>query len=77
MCLICLVAMIFVSLMRGSRNFDSIVGIQRCSFGDWSILILYLVICGAVCTFAVKNVLKEQDLKMRVGFGIRPGDVQF
>jgi hypothetical protein len=59
MCTICLSSMVIVTLMRGSKSVDSIVGIERCSVADWSILILYLIICGTVLMIALREVLKE------------------
>ena len=38
---------------------------------------VYLIVCGVVCYSSVKEILDEQNLKMRVGFGIGQGEVQF
>ena len=59
MCTVCLFSMVIVTLMRGSKSVDSIVGIERCSVADWSILVLYLIICGTVLMIALREVLRE------------------
>jgi uncharacterized membrane protein YfcA len=69
--------MILVTLFRGSKSVASIIGIDRCSTEDWTIMLLYLVALCIILYFSLRYVKKEQDLKMRVGFGIVAGDIQF
>ena len=56
---------------------ESIVGIERCSAPDWIFLTLFVVSCGVVLYYGLKAVKQEQDLKMRVGFGMVSSDIQF
>ena len=75
MCFICLFGIIIVNLLRGSRKFSSIAGIKRCSPIDWIILSTFLVMCMIVSIVAIKKVVRDQQLKIKVGFGLASTDI--
>ena len=66
-CMLMLVLMVAVTLLRGSKSFESLVGIERCSMDDWMVLTFYIVTLGILLAYAVMTVKAEQDLKMHVG----------
>jgi len=76
-CFILLFSMVIVTLMRGSKNMKSIIGIERCSGEDWALLVCYMVVCGIILAFSLKHVIWEQNLKMKVGFGMAKSDITF
>lgn len=42
-CFLCFLSTVVLTLLRGSRSIKSLVGIERCSGEDWTVLILFLV----------------------------------
>ena len=65
-----------VNLLRGSRKFESTIGIQRCSQTDWIILTTFLIYCLVLSGLATRKVLREQRLKDKLGAGMAPSDIK-
>lgn len=74
--MLCLIGVITVNLFRGSRKFESLIGIERCSQADWMILSIFMVFCFSLSVHASYNVRKEQKLKLLVGAGMAPSDLK-
>lgn len=72
----CLLGVLTVNLLRGSRKFESTIGIQRCSQTDWLILTTFLIYCLVLSGLATRKVLREQQLKDKLGAGIAPSDIK-
>ena len=51
------------------------IGLQRCSLGDWLLLAGFLLLCSMVSGVAMTIVRREQQLKKVVGYGMVPSDV--
>ena len=58
-----------VNLLRGSKTIPSIIGIDKCSWGGWTILVVFLAVCVAISTHAIEALKYEQSLKMRANGG--------
>mmetsp|Transcript_34661 Transcript_34661/g.33849 ORF Transcript_34661/g.33849 Transcript_34661/m.33849 type:complete len:221 (+) Transcript_34661:1001-1663(+) len=76
-CFVIWLALIVMSLLRGSKNFPSIVGIVRCSIVDWSIQFCFLLLCVFMIISSVRRVQFEQRLKKEFGEGLVEGDIEF
>jgi uncharacterized membrane protein YfcA len=57
--MLCLIGVITVNLFRGSRKFESMIGIERCSKADWTILSIFIVFCFSLSVHASYKVRKE------------------
>ena len=58
-----------VNLLRGSRSIPSIIGIDKCSWGDWAVLGAFIVICVVISKKANDALKFEQSLKMKANGG--------
>ena len=56
-----------VNLIRGSPKNESIVGLDSCSATSWSLLIGFIVFCGLVTWYNVRQVLREVQIKRKHG----------
>eukprot|EP00350_Pseudokeronopsis_sp_OXSARD2_P010700 CAMPEP_0170544552 /NCGR_PEP_ID=MMETSP0211-20121228/3266_1 /TAXON_ID=311385 /ORGANISM="Pseudokeronopsis sp., Strain OXSARD2" /LENGTH=245 /DNA_ID=CAMNT_0010848221 /DNA_START=969 /DNA_END=1708 /DNA_ORIENTATION=- len=56
---------------------ESIVGLEKCSPGDWIILIGFCVVCFIVTYFSVKIIKSEQALKIKAGYQLGSSDLEF
>ena len=65
------------SLLRGSKKNESIIGIDRCSTGDFVILALLIVLILGVTILSVRNVKEEALIKARIGFPRVPSDIDW
>ena len=54
LCIIVLIALILVTLFRGSKRTESIIGLSKCSVGDWLTLLGFIVISFIVTYIAIK-----------------------
>jgi uncharacterized membrane protein YfcA len=68
--------MTIVNVLRGSTRYHSIIGLERCSYADWSLFATFLIVCGIVSSYQIMTVRKEQHLKDKVGYGVVPSDVR-
>lgn len=59
---------ILVSVLRPGKNPDSLVGIHKCSAGDYLILLAYAIMMLAFPYYAYKLILKEQAHKQQIGW---------
>eukprot|EP00347_Sterkiella_histriomuscorum_P009630 403340471 len=76
-CFACLIGLVTVNLLRGSKKFPSIIGLQKCGILDWTILALFLIMCACICIFSVRKVVKEQGLKAKYNLGLASSDIRF
>ena len=54
-------------LFRGSRKSLSIIGIKSCSGGDWGSFAIFVGLCFAFSSYALKTMKYEQHLKKTYG----------
>lgn len=71
------IGLLFLTLLRGSANAPSIIGIQRCSALDWLIQLAFIVICCLLTRFSIKKVKQEQEFKKIAGMGLVESDIDF
>ena len=57
---------ILLSIFRGGKGFNSVIGATRCSAGDWIILVLYLLLMAAASLIGYMVIIKEQNKKERI-----------
>ena len=68
-------SLITITVLRGKGK-SSIIGITRCSMGDWALLFL-LVSVGVILTLmAVKVLRNEYEEKVSAGYEFMPGDFE-
>ncbi len=67
--------MVVVNVLRGSTRYHSLIGIRRCAPLDWFLLASFLILCAIVSFFSIRTVKQEQQLKIKVGYGMVPSDV--
>jgi uncharacterized membrane protein YfcA len=68
---------VFVSLLRGSKGMDSIVGIGSCSPLDFVLLVLLLLFIVAMTAINIYIVKKEHLIKEIHGYKFVEGDLQW
>ncbi|KAK2956161.1 hypothetical protein BLNAU_8941 [Blattamonas nauphoetae] len=71
----CWILLFLVSLFRGAKGAPSIVGLKRCSAGDWAIFGSYLVVSLLLTALSGFLIMKEQTKKTKLGYESGPGDV--
>jgi uncharacterized membrane protein YfcA len=68
---------LIVTFLRGSNNFESVLGISKCGAVDWTLVGSLVLIMFIFSYIGVKINKKEQALKMKVGRGRGPSDLTF
>jgi len=78
LCIILLGCLIVMNLLNGSSSMKSIAGIEKCSAGYWSVIVVFIGICG-LCTFiAVKLAAHDQNLKLKYGgVNVTDSDIRY
>ncbi|KAA6394415.1 MAG: putative sulfite exporter TauE/SafE [Streblomastix strix] len=76
-CVIMWIVLLLVSLARGGKSGKSIIGILKCSAGDWVIIVLYLIFTGCMTCVGSFLTLKEQRKKDALGYQFAEGDVRW
>lgn len=68
-----------VNLTRGSKSTPSIFGedFEKCTWYDWTICSMYIVLCIVVTLLAIRRVNYEQYFKIKYGKGICKSDLKF
>ena len=66
---------VIVNLVRGSPDFESIVGFSRCGSKDWGVLVAFIVLCLLVCWKNFQELLHEQRLKTKYNKGLCNSDI--
>ena len=56
-----------VNLIRGSPKNSSIVGLQTCGGISWTILVGFVLLCGLVTLYSIKEVRREYLVKKELG----------
>ena len=56
--MIILIALVLVTVLRGSKSFESAIGIVRCSAVDWVILGVFGIVCLIVMVLAIRIVAR-------------------
>lgn len=69
-----MVILTVVQLMRGSSNSGSIIGIDRCSVVDWSLLAALIGFATALTVLAAFMQMREYAFKQRIGYHFTQGD---
>ena len=71
-------ALVFLSsLLRGSKKNESVIGLDRCSAGDFVILALLIFLILAVTLLSLRNVKQEALYKEQIGFPRVPSDIDW
>lgn len=68
---------LLVTFMRGSKKFDSIIGIQKCGYTDWGLILLLVVIMFSLTALGLHVNKIEQNLKRKARKGMVASDIQF
>lgn len=66
-----------VAVLRGGRGSPSVIGISRCSSGDWIIFLLYIGSVGYYLHRSYFVIFQEQELKQEVGWEKDKAEVHF
>ena len=77
LCITVLIGLMLVTLLRGSKRTESIVGLKKCGAGDWCILDAFVVFALVVTCVAVRIIKSEQSLKKRGGIKLASSDLEF
>ena len=56
-----------INLIRGSPKNESIVGLDSCGATSWSLLVGFILFCGLVTWYNVRQVLREVQIKRKHG----------
>ena len=56
-----------VNLIRGSPKNESIIGMNSCGAASWSILVGFILLCGLITWYNVKQVRRELQIKRQQG----------
>jgi len=64
-----------ISLLRGNKNVDSLVGIETCSSTDWILFALFITVCLVLTYFIAKLLRKEREEKVRCGYDFHESDI--
>ena len=67
--------LITVSILRGSKNSESAIGIQRCQYADWLLVLAFIIFCVVILFFAVKYSKKIYALKHKYQKGMCQSDI--
>ena len=70
-------SLILVSLFRGTKRSPSIVGITRCSAGDWIVFILFILAIIAVSIFSSVFLMLNHKRKVKHGYEFVKGDMKW
>jgi uncharacterized membrane protein YfcA len=69
--------LIFLSLLRGNSNFDSIVGVKSCSPLSFVLLIMIILFYIGMTTVNIILIKKEYRIKVKHGYTFAEGDLQW
>ena len=72
-----LALLIVLNLFRGGKTTASIIGIERCSGGDWGIILAFILVCSLMTVGSLKIINREQGLKHKYNKGLAPSDLHF
>jgi hypothetical protein len=56
------------ALLQGSKGVESIIGIAKCSLGDWSVFLMYAVAVVSVAVIGSKMARNEEKRKEKCGW---------
>ena len=69
---------VMVALFRGGKSFKSIIGVKKCTGGEWGVIIGYIALLGLVPLYVYHHITKEQKLKERLNWkSVVPNEVQY
>ena len=69
---------ILLALFRGGKTFKSIIGLKKCSAGDWSLLVVYFLILSALPFYTYYIIEREQRRKASIGWkSVCPEEVPY
>ena len=67
--------LVLIKILRGSKNVESIVGMETCSGADWGTFAAFIVICSLLSWYTLNTYQYEQSLKRDHGKGVVTGEV--
>jgi uncharacterized membrane protein YfcA len=76
-CIICYLLMIFVTIIKGGPNLNSIINIRICSLLYWLIYLIYFVISLLLTNYASKIVLEEYKYRKEIGYPYHETDIKW
>lgn len=53
--LVITIFLILIKVLRGSKNVDSIVGMETCSGADWGLLVAFVIFCAIMSVYTLNN----------------------
>ena len=78
LCIFLLAMLILMNLLMGSKNFKSIVGVQKCAAGYWGLQGGFVLICILCTVVAVKLARRDQSLKLKYGgLNVSQSDIRY
>ena len=66
-----------ISLLRTSSKGASLVGIKRCSPLDWFLVGVLMTICIATTLMAAVKVMKEENMKRKLGYPYHATEIKW
>ena len=65
---------IVTALLQGSKGVESIVGFGKCSFGDWTVFLMYACAVASVALIGSKMARNEEKRKEACGWVFEVSD---
>lgn len=65
-----LILSIMAALFRGGSGANSVVGIKKCSAGDFGVLAAYIALLFFLPIYSYTVIFREQDLKKEIGYDL-------
>lgn len=65
------------SVLRGSKRMDSIVGIERCSWPDWTIYAIYFLLVAGITLFSAVYLKALYLRKVKHEYEFKKGDLKW
>lgn len=75
-CIVTITALL-VTFMRGSKKFDSIIGMEKCGIMDWTLVGALVLVMFCLTALGVNVNKREQALKRKCRRGMVASDIQF
>jgi len=64
-----------VSVLRGGKSFESPIGVPRCHWGDWMMILVFIILCSIILVIGIRRYKYIYSLKLRQEVKLCPSDV--
>ena len=71
------ISTLFITLLRGSENTDSLININYCSKSYWLMYLAYIPIAVLFTLYAIRSVKREYAYRLSIGFPYDKYDIAF